>query len=300
MLNYPPNTSLAMIKAGPVTSFSGRAFPIRVYVKPVFGSQAVRLVHRETGISMTVNEEPYTSEDSGMVSFEVPHVDNAGWFTSRGEEITGWHYLVRVVVTTNDGTQTWSTAVSPVTGQDQIDLDNVPDGVPALPMLAPIPAVTSVNGQTGAVVIAAGTGGEAAIIDTSNFVTTSSLSEGLATKVDTTTYTQGLAGKAATNHTHTEYAKLTQIPAPYDDSTLRARMDELNATVAAGPDLSGYATTTALSTGLSGKVNTSTHTALADRVTTLEEATPAAAPTGVVLVEDPATPGALKFQLEGA
>ncbi len=92
----------------------------------------------------------------GVATGEVPFVDQGGFVDSSGQAITGWAYILDAALKFPDGRRSRVRKVFQVfVGQDNIDLDLVPDGEITDPVVAPAVTVTSVIGITGAV------GGEA-------------------------------------------------------------------------------------------------------------------------------------------
>ena len=195
---YPAGVTQATITVGgSIDWFGEQVKSLTADVTPVIGGGADHLVHRETGVTMVVASREFSDQGSGFLSFQLPHVDQRGWFDGSGRETTMWAYSVQVTVGLQDGSRKkWRKNVQPLIGQDSIDLDLVQDGQVTAPVAAPVPVVTSVNGQTGAVVIAAGEGGPAP--DLSDYARHADL-EGL---VSAEELADGLDGKSDTDHEH--------------------------------------------------------------------------------------------------
>lgn len=211
---YPVGVSVATAKIGTSIDLAGDPVSLSARVTLVLGGNAKRITHQESGTTWVAGSRVYQDDGTGIVTFTVPHVDQAGFVDGAGNAVTMWAYHVKVTARMSDrSTQEWDTPFQPVMGQTDIDLDLVRDGSITAPVSAPVPAVTSVNGKTGAVTV------EAPDVDLSGYATTTALSTGLSTKVSNTTYT-ALANRVTA---------LEDAPAgePYDDTALAARVTEL-------------------------------------------------------------------------
>lgn len=249
---YPAGVTQATITVGgSIDWFGEQVQSLRADVTPVIGGGADHLVHRETGVTMVVASRSFSDNGTGFLSFQIPHVDQRGWFDGSGRETTMWAYSVQVSVGLQDGSRKkWRKTVQPLVGQESIDLDLVQDGQVTAPVAAPVPVVTSVNGQTGAVVIDGGSGA----VDLDGYATSDELASGLSEKVDMSTFEAALTQKADKSSIHE----------PYDDTALVERVTALEERPV----------------GEGGGVDVSALT--------------------VELVEDPDTPGALKYQVVSA
>ncbi len=98
--------------------------------------------------------EAVSVADSGVVgSFTVAR-DQPGFRNQDGDEIRGWFYTATVTETRGKQSLLYRKVFTPTIDQALIDLDALPiDGIVQPPGSAPVPAVTSVNGQSGAVVV---------------------------------------------------------------------------------------------------------------------------------------------------
>lgn len=152
---WPNGMELVTVTVGSSLSFFGDEQAIKVTVTPVIGGTVGRLVWAATGQPVVFGSKTFTGVAGTVASFTVPNPDQAGFIDGAGNAVTNWAYSAVVEV----GSQRWTQAFQPVAGQSSIDLDMVQDGQVSAPVSAPVPAVTSVNGQTGAVVIS-GVGGE--------------------------------------------------------------------------------------------------------------------------------------------
>lgn len=273
---YPAGVTQATITVGgSIDWFGEQVKSLTADVTPVIGGGADHLVHRETGVTMVVASREFSDQGSGFLSFQLPHVDQRGWFDGSGRETTMWAYSVKVTVGLQDGSRkTWRKNVQPLIGQDSIDLDLVQDGQVTAPVAAPVPVVTSVNGQTGAVVIEGGGGS----VDLSSYAKVEDL-EPLARASDVT---QGLSSKADADHTHPDLVTQSELS---DGLAAKADADHTHQTA----DVVG------LDDALSSKADAEhTHSDLEQRITALED-TPAGGT--VSLVESPAGSGLYEIKV---
>lgn len=157
-MSFPAGVTLATITVGSVIDFFGESADITVTVAPVLGGdgKAKHIVHAESGHVMLTRRMTFSGSPSGPVNFQVPHVDQAGFVTSAGEAITMWAYSATVVYGKGKEDK-WTKNFQPLVGQDLLDLDLIPDGNITEPVSAPMAAVTTVNGQAGAVTVAEAT-----------------------------------------------------------------------------------------------------------------------------------------------
>lgn len=155
---FPADVKLVRVTCGTGYDFSGDPIAITLEVTPVLGGSLKRLVHAATGTFMTRDALTFKSDPGSPATFTVPSPAQAEtWKDGSGEFFTNWSYSVTVTTRTSSGKiQSWIQSFQPVAGQDTVDLDLVPDGQIGSPTSAPAPAVTSVNGQSGAVVIDVG------------------------------------------------------------------------------------------------------------------------------------------------
>lgn len=229
---YPSGMQLVTVTVGSSLSFFGTPLSVKVSVSPVLGGSAVRLIWAATGQTVVAGPMEFKGDAGSIASFEIPNPDQPGFINGAGNEARNWSYLA--TITTDTGR--WTQAFQPVAGQTTIDLDMVPDGQVSAPTSAPVPPVTSVNGQTGAVVIegtgGGGSGGSTAWVD--------------------------ITGKPSS------YPPATHSHAVGDVSGLQSALD-------AKQPAGSYATTTELTDGLAGKANTS-HTHAISNVSGLQEA----------------------------
>lgn len=159
-MTFPADVKLVRVTCGTGYDFSGDPIAITLEVTPVLGGSLKRLIHAATGTFMTRDALTFKNDPGSPATFTVPSPAQAEtWKDGSGAFFTNWSYSVTVTTRTASGKiQSWIQSFQPVDGQETVDLDLVPDGQIGSPTSAPAPAVTSVNGQSGAVVI---DGGEA-------------------------------------------------------------------------------------------------------------------------------------------
>jgi lysophospholipase L1-like esterase len=98
--------------------------------------------------------EDLSTADGVAGQFTLPHTDQAGFQDENGNAYTNWYYTATVQYQGDKATLPAKTKIFQLaSGQELVDLDKLPGGAPAMPYTAPIASVTSVNGQTGAVVV---------------------------------------------------------------------------------------------------------------------------------------------------
>jgi len=138
-------TTCLVFKKAPV-SFGGGSGKVYLEVTP-----SVRLVHTATGTPLADFIESVSPAEGGVAQIMLPH-DQPGFQDEAGNAFRGWHYTARIRFEKgSDKKHLQLTTFQILEGQTEVDLSLIPSGVAALPTSAPIAAVTSINGQTGAV-----------------------------------------------------------------------------------------------------------------------------------------------------
>lgn len=158
-MTFPVNVTTCILSIGSSLSFFGDSGSVSVVVTPVIGGGATYIVWDATGDPFVAAPKTFTSVVGSPVQVTVPHVDQPGFIGPSGDAVTFWAYNISVKATVNAKDISWVKNVQPVQGQGAIDVDKTPDGPIATTLYAPVPAVTSVNGETGAVVLDLGGGG---------------------------------------------------------------------------------------------------------------------------------------------
>jgi hypothetical protein len=279
--------------------FRGNAVDkVTAKVEVFLGGNATKLNYRGTG--QTVVPSVFTVEAvEGMVSFQLPHVDQPGFFAGDGTEAKYWAYIISIQATPPGSKAVkWVKRLQPIVGQDSIDLDNVVDGELTSFVSTPQATVTSVNGMTGDVWVSGG--GSGTPIDLSEYVTEAELDAAIQSvdlSVDTTAIYSRIdevessipdVSAFVTRNEIQNYALAEDIP---DTSTFATRNELQNYALAESiPDTSNLATKDELQ---NYALSEHTHTDLEQRITALE-----GAPSGgsVTLVESPAGSGLYEIQ----
>ena len=319
---FPSGVTTATISLGTMFDFRGIAVEdVTAKVEVFLGGNATKLNYRGTG--QTVVPSVFTVKAvEGMVSFQLPHVDQPGFFAGDGSEAKYWAYIISIQATPPGSKAVkWVKRLQPLVGQDSIDLDNVVDGELTSFVSTPQATVTSVNGMTGDVWVSGG--GSGGSIDLSAYATKDELDAAIQS-VDTsfdpsTIYSRLNEVEASIPDTSAlvsrselqNYALSEDIPdsSQFIDSeeltaALEAKADVAHthpdleqsiATLAADiSDTSQFIDSAELDTALENKADvTHTHTDLEQRITALEES-----PSGgtVTLVESPAGSGLYEIQ----
>ena len=139
-------TTCLVFKKAPVT-FGGGQAKVSLEVTP-----SVRLIHTATGTPLADFIEVVEPADGTPAQVLLPHTDQAGFQDEAGNAFTNWHYTARVrFEKSNDKRHLPLTTFQLPSGQTEVDLSLIPSGPAAMPTLAPIAGVTSINGRTGAI-----------------------------------------------------------------------------------------------------------------------------------------------------
>lgn len=167
---FPEGVTTATISLGTMFDFRGNAVDkVTAKVEVFLGGNATKLNYRGTGQTVVPSVFNVDAEE-GMISFQLPHVDQPGFFAGDGSEAKYWAYIISIQATPQGSKPVkWVKRLQPVIGQTSIDLDNVVDGELTSFVSTPQATVTSVNGQTGEVWVSGdGSGGS---IDLSAYAT---------------------------------------------------------------------------------------------------------------------------------
>jgi len=139
-------TTCLVSKKAPV-SFGGGQAKVYLEVTP-----SVRLVHTATGTPLADFIETVDPLAGGVAQIILPHTDQLGFQDEAGNAFINWHYTARIrYEKANDKKHLPLTTFQIPSGQSEVDLSLIATGAPALPTLAPIATVTSINGLTGSV-----------------------------------------------------------------------------------------------------------------------------------------------------
>ena len=141
-------TTCLVSKKAPV-SFGGGQAKVYLEITP-----SVRLVHTATGTPLADFIETVSPLEGGVAQIILPHTNQPGFQDEAGNAFTNWHYTARVRYEKgNDKKHQPLTTFQLPVGQSEVDLSLIPSGAAAFPTTAPIAAVTSINGETGAVTV---------------------------------------------------------------------------------------------------------------------------------------------------
>jgi hypothetical protein len=165
----PTGVSVCGVDVSNMSDFYGHYAPVSsVKVTPKWGGTSAVLVWAAEGIAFgpfteTLNMNSDAMDGSGFGAevsdtIYLPHVDQPGFVDTSGRPITFWTYEIALTSVINGQSATVIKRIQPVVGQSLIDLDLVPDSSSANTIVGTVPIVTSVNGQTGNVVVS-GDGG---------------------------------------------------------------------------------------------------------------------------------------------
>lgn len=152
-MTLPAGISLATIRVGKAFDFFGAEAQITVKVTPILGGTAKRIVWEATGDLLANFAGTFTGTVGDEVEFDVPHVDQAGFVDGSGDEFTMWFYRAEISLLIGRQTVQYQQDFQVIVGQDDVDLDLVPDTSIGEPVTVTIPPVTSVAGFTGVVTL---------------------------------------------------------------------------------------------------------------------------------------------------
>jgi hypothetical protein len=143
----PAGVSTCLVTKKAPVSFGGGQAKVYLEITP-----SVRLVHTATGTPLADFMETVNPLEGGVAQVILPHTNQPGFQDEAGNAFTNWHYTARIRYEKgNDKKHLPLTTFQLPVGQPEVDLSLIPTGAAALPTSAPIAAVTSINGQTGAV-----------------------------------------------------------------------------------------------------------------------------------------------------
>lgn len=150
----PVGISTATLTVGSDLSFTGEQVTLSVEVEAHLGGSANHIVWAATGQPLDSFIETFEGASGNPVSFQLPHVNQAGFVNGNGDAVTMWAYTATITARKGGETKTRVKNFQPVVGQTTIDLDRVPDGSISVPSSAPILPVSSVAGLTDEVTLA--------------------------------------------------------------------------------------------------------------------------------------------------
>jgi len=156
MPEWPTGVQTVTVAFGKGITIGGHQTSSSLTIEPIFlGTNSI--VWAATGTPLLPFQEDATAAEGSMGSVQIPVVDQAGWVDDGGNAFSMWGY--RLTETPRYNGRVGKVRVKNaqfVSGQTTVDFDLIPDGSIGMPVSAPTPAVTSVNGMTGAVTVTGG------------------------------------------------------------------------------------------------------------------------------------------------
>ena len=143
----PPGVTTCLVYKKAPVSFGGSSAKVHLEITP-----SVRLIHTATGTPLADFVELVAPAEGSVAQLLLPHSNQPGFQDEAGNAFTNWTYTAKVKyekggVFKHVPPQSFQLAQ----GQTEVDLSLIPSGPAALPSSAPLPGVTSVDGQTGPV-----------------------------------------------------------------------------------------------------------------------------------------------------
>jgi hypothetical protein len=153
-----PGVELATISFGAAKDFFGDDTKGKITVVPLLGGSTKTIVWDANGRALVPFVEVKQAEVGVEATLQLPVVNQDGWRDDAGNVIKMWAYRLTYYAESSDGTGsvTIEKVFQPLKGQSIIDFDRILGTGVGAPLVAAVPAVTSVNGQTGAVTVSAG------------------------------------------------------------------------------------------------------------------------------------------------
>lgn len=144
----PSDVIKTRVTWGNAQLFTGVPVETKVTLRP-----SHTIIHAGSGIPL-VNLLSVSNTQPGTLGYvDLPVVDQLGFIDTAGDAITGWYYTFESVYYSGDRKITLTRHIQPVTGDSEVDLDLVPTAGDVEPPIIHVVGVTSVNGQTGDVVL---------------------------------------------------------------------------------------------------------------------------------------------------
>lgn len=143
----PPGVTTCLVYKKAPVSFGGSSAKVSLEITP-----SVRLIHTATGTPLADFVELVAPAEGSVAQLLLPHTNQSGFQDEAGNAFTNWTYTAKVKyekggVFKHVPPQSFQLAQ----GQTEVDLSLIPSGPAALPTSAPMPTVTSVDGETGPV-----------------------------------------------------------------------------------------------------------------------------------------------------
>ena len=156
---FPVDVNLVTVTGGAAYSSFGVDAEVSIEVEPIYGGNLEHLVHKNTGTIMFRNKDTFKGTPGQPGSFTIADpTQTETWIDGNGQFFSGWPHTATITIRPKSGKPVaWTKSFNVEPGQTHIDLDLIPNGQIGGGVSGPVPAVTSVNGQAGAVVIEAAT-----------------------------------------------------------------------------------------------------------------------------------------------
>lgn len=147
-MTWPDGVALCTITLGPILNAGG--VTAKLTARLTLDRTDRVIVHEESGTTILASHQPFTGES---ITFDVPLVDQAGFVGPDGAPITGWGYRLAVDASWGVGhVDELVKHFQPITGDEEIDLDQLEDGDFQSAVVGPTPTkVASVAGLAGVI-----------------------------------------------------------------------------------------------------------------------------------------------------
>ena len=143
----PSGVTTATVTFGKETDLLGENAAVTLRVQP-----SHRILWAASGEYINDFEVEVEAAEGVVGSFVVPHTDQAGFVDEAGNAITNWYYTVSGSVRRGRSAKAYRKVFQVTSDVTTMDLDTIPtNGNVVATGSAPVPAVSSVDGNTGAV-----------------------------------------------------------------------------------------------------------------------------------------------------
>lgn len=150
-MSIPAGVTTATVHHDAPVSFGGEPGQVMARFTP-----STTLIWAATGTPLAAFFDAMSPSSGAPLSIELPHTNQAGFVNGAGNSVTNWYYSVKIWYF-KDGQKIAlpSRDFQVPTGQSSVDLALITSGTAVTPPAsAPTATVTSLNGQTGNVVVA--------------------------------------------------------------------------------------------------------------------------------------------------
>lgn len=144
----PAGVTTATVTLKAPVAFDGTPGKVYLEIKP-----NVRIVHAASGTTLADWMTTLNADENGQISLLLPHTDQAGFLDESGATILNWSYTANIRYDLSGQVVSVLPKVfSLVSSISTMDLATLPVGAPIDWEVGAFGVVTSVNGETGAVV----------------------------------------------------------------------------------------------------------------------------------------------------